>query len=358
MPGTAVGCPDADKDGLADNADTNSDGEIDDRCPGEPWDKPLPGDAPPAKSGCQTRYKLAWLQMEVLNNSLKVRSSISGEMLFGEAGDPSEPTQNANGVEYPALAEEPYLTFVITNGESELGEKATWIKRWCCAEGIDVASGQKIEPDSDFVGEENRNPQYLDTLLARGFTLFSEGDQFKKIDPITGLSMIVTLMERDWESIVCIQDQQEPLEDQILEKAKSIVSDCKNGIGLGCAFSIRESIIDTIESFFSAESQRMCLNVDNPDDYMGADGWVTTHKDAHFKTSKNGAYAFSFEMPTTFKWAIEPGCWIQGENYTGPCRSKATMSVRLNFCLYREGISENTVRNLCSSPEEILLPQL
>jgi hypothetical protein len=82
---------------------------------------------------------------------------------------------------------------------------------------------------------------------------------------------------------------------------------------------------------------------------MGTEVWTITEGGAMSRTSGNGAYAFSFDMPTTY----EVSC---GTTYPCPVGTGwgVTMRARLYFCLVREGTPEGEVKKACSSYEPVV----
>ena len=106
-----------------------------------------------------------------------------------------------------------------------------------------------------------------------------------------------------------------------------------------------KSLIETIFDF--TKSDPPPIEVEDPDDYMGTAVWVTTRAEAMSLTSDDGGYAFSFDMPMEYTGL----CWWV------PCGLSpypAQMRVRLYFCLYREGIPESQIQQLCQSYQAVV----
>ena len=336
VPGDILGCPDADKDGVADMAgDKNQDGIPDltvDNCIGvqgqslSGYDKgpqPLPG--------CPLKYRLLWMGMDIVNNSLPE--------FYGEGNDFEDPT-NKSG-------EEPYLIFSLVNGQEDLGDLHSWTKKWCCGEHVDVeAHGKEFEPDGDISGEESGGPAYLSSLLNgtfNGIPVVGEGGDFVVIDSKTELAMSLTLLERDYANTQCFSDYVS--EYEIAVKAGTLIAKVVAGCGaasvVGCGVALVQGMISFISDMFALDDDPICVNVPDPDDFMGVNGWSISRAEAQFKTSVNGAYAFWFDMPTLVKYKLLP-------YIPNPVKVVATMRVRPRFCFYREGIPDNDIKKVCS----------
>lgn len=344
-----LGCPDWDNDGVADQAsDKDKDGYPDltvDKCPGEKGDNLSFSDKGPHPSpGCPIKYKLAWMGMEVLNNSIAHHDS-SGNWVYGESDDDFDIKDQYGNV--IGRGEEPYLIFSFVNGQDPYGGLHAWTKRWCCGERVDVKSnGKEFEPDQDIEGETSTDTQYLKSLLNgsfNGITILGEGGDFTVIDNKTDLAMSVTLMERDWTNEKCFSSTYMS-EWEIAAKAGAMVGKVAGGCmagGFGCGVALVQGIVSYVKDMFALDSGPICIDVPDPDDYMGVNGWSISKEDAELKTNNNGAYAFWFDMPTSLTKNCEPIIPYQS------C-SIATMRTRVNFCIYREGIQESDINKVCS----------
>ena len=345
VPGNVFGCPDSDKDGVADmSGDKDQDGVADlnvDQCIAlgpEGQDETLfmasNDGGPRPDPGCPIKYRLSWMKMQVLNNS---------DYFYNEGNDPfNTPPQVDAG-------EEPYLIFSLVNGQDPGGKARSWTKRWCCGERIDVKAGKNpFEPDTDLNGEESSASQYLGSLADgsfHGIPVLGELGDFAYIDTKTELSMAVTLMERDWTNTKCFDTEQVTEFDLAVKlggAAGGAIAACVGSFGFGCGAAIAGAVVSIIKTLFSFDPDPICADVADSDDFMGVDGWFISRQQALLKTSGNGAYGFWFDMPTTVKKAILPGI-------IPPVSVLATMRARLYFCLYREGIPENEVNSRCSN---------
>ena len=322
------GCPDIDHDGVADG---------DDSCPMTWGEK---------QDGCPIKYNLRWMGMKVLNNTgeyaFPMYHFIPDKGLYD-----NEPYQD-NGLDY---GEEPYLFFAWTNGMTANGMVEHGSARWCCGEDIDIKKGlNDYEPDADSRGEEE--PLRLQDLRDHGLTVFPGfAGSFAEIDKKMGLALTVSLIERDYTVTITPEDQASALGAafKIGGSIAGAVSSCVGSGGLGCLLSVGGAIKTVIETIFGLSQSTPPVTVDDPDDLQGTEVWAITRKEAEWKTSANGAYAFYFiQMPATYnKFCSWVPCYAgQG--------SPTTMLVRPYFCLYREGTSDAEIKKACQSYKMVL----
>ena len=343
-PGSVLGCPDVDKDGVADSFDP---------CPLE-WGEDLIAfdNGPQPANGCPFKYKLGWMGMRVLNNSVPFTDQ-SGSYYY-EGQDPF-PSTGPYGTSYGE--EEPFLLFNLVNGQSQYGPARSWTVRWCCGEHVDVAAGQDSEPDWDPVKKIDSDPSgndpnqpWFNQLTSQGLPVPLFGEQGKPItiDRDTDLTMVVILMERDWTNQQCFDSPDTASEWQVAIKigqaAGSAIGSCAGSFGLGCGLAIGKAIKSLVELVFSLDPDPVCVNVSDPDDYMGTDYWYVSRDSAQLLTSNNGTYGFQFDMPTTII-KVTTGAYSLVD--MSPIYQTAVMRARLQFCLYREGVAENQLRTLC-----------
>ncbi len=316
------GCPDDDEDGW-DN--------LTDQCK-QKWGE-LPGyggTAPMPQPGCPILYNLRWMKMEVLNNSIHSVDSF-GVYRYNEGGDA-----------FP-LGEEPYLVFTFVNGSLQ-GMPISYSTRWCCGEEINIKNGKKIEPDNDFSGEEN--PSAGPAILAKGLQIFPGLPAVKadELDREIGMTMAVTLLERDWTMLITPEQKTSQLDgiSKIAGTIAGTIATCVGSMGFGCLASIGSALKGILEGILDLSSEDAPVEVQDPDDFMGTDTWYITRSNAQTLTSDTGAYGFWFEMPTTY----------YGACYGIPCNVSwsvpATMRARVYFCLARDGVPQNQLQQLCA----------
>lgn len=325
------GCPDLDKDGYADK---------DDDCPLVWGDTPVPGDTGPKPlDGCPFRYSLRLMKMTVLNNSV-------------DAHKPPNFHYNEMNAVNDTPGEEPYLLFGFINGQIQ-GIPNSATSRWCCGEKVDVAAGDNYEPDTDYSGEEA--PGVIASLkIGAGVKAFPVAAvTHETIDRELGLAMVVTLMEQDKSAKVTSAANE-------LEMSKALgtgsavlgtVFGCAaSGGTFGCLLGVANAMKSVIEFTFGAiQTPPAPVTVDDPDDFMGTNAWAIDRVSAKFRTTNTGVYPFYLiELPTK-QWTL---CSVV------PCGvgwgKMATMRVRLDFCLVREGIAESKVKQLCSAPQAVV----
>ncbi len=314
----AEGCPDLDADGVADK---------DDSCP-ITWGE--------GSDGCPLRYNIRWMGMKVLNNSGTVAYypyqviDAEGKVLYDMDSDD----------------EEPYLLFTSINGMTQGGMAQHWVANWCCGEKVNVKKGDDFEPDNDISGEETYNTSpLLQDLLNHGHTVFPEFQkQFAEIDKKFGLAMTVSLREHDGLQTVTL-DEADKLGDAVKlgGVVAGAVSTCVGTGGFGCLAAIGKAIKDFVDTIFGWMQPSQTVTIDNPEDHMGSVSWVLDRSDAAYKTSTNGTYGFSFDVPKQYT----AGCLYI------PCSVANsvpwTMRARVYFCLYREGIQEKDLKSLCGN---------
>ncbi len=342
------GCPDADGDYWEDT--------VEDNCDLNWGDQPIPGDnAVKPPTGCPYKYRLRWMKMTVLNNTgpyaysgykftRKSDKYPYNIITFpGEGNDPFD------------FGEEPYLYFSFVNGQLQ-GMPIHWSSSWCCGERVDVKQQNvdNTEPDDDPSG--HRPPiteQALKDLKKYGLTVFPGGLSKinDEIDRDLGLIMTVTLMERDWTTTITPAKQASEIGAAfaIGGAVFGAVKTCVGSGGTGCMFAIGSALKGIIEAALDLSQSPQSIEVDDPDDFMGTDIWYISRKEAQSVTSDDGAYGFSFEMPSQY-WASCLGIPC------GPSNSfPVTMRTRLEFCLHREGVSESELEKACP-PYTMVLP--
>lgn len=316
------GCPDDDEDGI-DN--------ITDQCKQKWGDLPSPSDtAPKPEPGCPILYTLRWMKIEVLNNSIHSVDS-QGVYRYNEVSDTYPP------------GEEPYLIFSFVNGALH-GVPLAYTSRWCCGEEINIQNGKKDEPDNDFSGEEV--PAGGPEIIKAGLQIFPGLSAVKsdELDRQIGLTMAVSLLERDWTMLITPEKQASALEG-VFKMGSAVagsVATCIGSGGFGCLASIGSALKSIIEGILDLSNEPAPVEVKDPDDFMGTDTWSITRADAKQLTADDGAYGFWFEMPTTFYGA----CW--GIPCYVSSTSPATMRARVYFCLSRDGVPSNQLHQLCS----------
>ena len=328
------GCPDVDQDAVPDK---------DDQCPlvWGPTDYLGPGPFPAA--GCPYKFNIRWMEMKVLNNSAPYAySGFQYDKKHGNEGIENAPFD---------VGEEPYLVFSFANGMTSQGALHHWTNRWCCGEQVDVKQGKNIEPDQDSRGEEY--PTQLQNLLNNGLTVFPVvPGQFAEIDKDLGLAMTVSLMERDWDRTLTPEEQANYLDAafKVGGAVVGAVASCVGSLGLGCLLAIGGAMKTVVETAYDLSQTGTPVQVQDADDHQGTDIWAITRNEAVLKTAANGAYAFWFDMPTTY-WKTCFG-WSPCPVGTGV---PITMRARLTFCLYREGIPDNQIKKVCT-PSHMVLP--
>jgi len=332
------GCPDLDDDGVPDK---------DDNCPLKWGDKP---------DGCPLRYNLHWMGMKILNNSgyggKGWYSFISGKWFYqnNEFYD-----DNKYG-----WGEEPYLVFTWTNGMTDKGMLEHGSQTWCCGEGVDLelAKYADWEPDLDGYGEDPpKTLQGLKDLQDYGLTVWpAVAGQSVEIDRKLGLSVNITLMERDYKRTIWVKDQADALEAafKIGGKVTEATATCVGTDGLGCLLAIGDAMKTVIEELLGLSQPAKPVTVDDPDDFQGSDVWAITRTDAAWRTSSTGAYPFYLlEMPTHY-WKYCP--WGPGVGPAVQCYP-LTMLVKPYFCLCREGMSDSDIKKHCEpSKAQPVLP--
>ena len=316
----------------------------DENCPFEEGDHWAPSDTGPhPKLGCPIKYKLVWKKIELINNSQPFWGHDSSGKQLDLYGEGIEPYPFNT---YGSAAEEPYLLFEYVNGMTCWGPLAKGTTHWGCGEGVDVALGFNTEPDGDDAGEEF--PGNRPDLIANGLQIFPDSspdpsDNFKPIDPSVGLIIAVTLMERDWTKKVSLSDNKNSMDAAVLSHLTAVAKTgigCAVSLGIGCFAGI---ISTAIEDLF-VNQQTPSVEVEDPDDYMGTQTWGIDRLEARDKTSKNGAYAFYFRIPSK----VLLGC---PTTYYGVCANPIvhTMQAYAYFVLYREGTPESAIQDACQS---------
>ncbi len=325
-----AGCPDGDGDGVADR---------DDLCPSE-WGEVIDGTdtGPHPQAGCPLEYTLRWMGMTVLNNSAPYAHP---QYAYTSAAGNPIPDEGADGF----AGEEPYLHFRLTNGLCNLGAPQTVSDRWCCGDGVDVASGNDHEPDADSTGEQY--PGDLADLRAHGLSILPGigGAGAVPIDRELGLLMNITLMERDYSPTLTIDQSIAGLETAIKVSAAvaTAFSGCVSSGGVTCMRSVGKAVQSTITSFLGLYHSLPPISAQDPDDLMGSEVWTSSRYEAMVNTSDDGAYGFHFTMPVQY----EAAClgWA-------PCSLGWTVPVpiraRIEMCLVRDGVAESQVQGLCA----------
>jgi len=100
-------------------------------------------------------------------------------------------------------------------------------------------------------------------------------------------------------------------------------------------------------SIFGVSSKS--ITVDDPDDVMGDAVWAVTHQEALSLTSDDGAYGFSFEVPTPNYLACIPAVVPCTPAIAIPSR----LTAKIEMCLYRDGIPVDKLRELCTPYEPV-----
>jgi hypothetical protein len=322
------GCPDLDLDGIPNK---------DDFCPsqsGVPAGKFVPKD----RHGCPQRYDLRWMGIKVLNNSAAY--AFPGITIFPDKKlyDNEKYDDNKHGD-----GEEPYLLFTWNNGITSKGALEHDSSRWCCGESVDKKKGYDYEPDTDSFGEEQ--PLLLNNLLNIGLTIWPAAGLSAEIDTKLGLVVNTTLMERDYDATITVEEEADALEAafKIGGKVTGAVAGCVSSGGIGCLVSIGSTIKGVIEDILGLSSSGKTVTVNDPDDFQGTDFWAISAGDAAFQTSSNGAYPFYFaELPTDAKAFCT---WIPcnpGQGYP------VHMRVKPYYCLCREGMSNSEIHQYCA----------
>ena len=324
---TTNGCPDPDLDGWPnDNRDL---------CPdewGEPW---VPGEAIyKALPGCPQRFGINWMGLEATNNSIAYTHNIDnittpdGKYAFLTMNEVDE-----------GEGEEPYLLFEWVNGWNP-DNQLTGSAEWCCGEGIDVAAGDVREPDGATPIEGN---MALDRAIRQhGLEVFPVGD----ISTSPGLMLTTILMEMDWKALIRPESADTALD--LLEAAATTaieVGGCIVSAGIGCLIDLGMAIVDGFLEIFGSRPE--LIEVDDPDDVMGDAVWTITHQEALWLTGEDGAYGFWFKVPNPNYVACIPPVVPCTADIAIPSR----LEVRVEMCLYREGIPATELRKLCEPYE-------
>jgi hypothetical protein len=287
--------------------------------------------------------------MKILNNSGAY--TYPGYTFTYDNGKKDPTNEGGDPKDTFGYGEEPYLFFAFLNGMTQKGMKEHGATRWCCGERVDVKKGKDFEPDNDSSGEEH--PLKLQDLLDHGLTVFPAiSGKFAEIDDDLGLSMTVTLMERDWTALITPEKKASALAAtfKVGGAVAGAIGGCVGSGGFGCLLSVGAAMKTVIESLFGfLQTPPPPIEIEDPDDYMGTDVWAITRAEAKFRTVDDGAYAFWFDTPTPyFKSCLG---WQ-------PCPAGAgvptTMRAKLYFCLYREGIPESQIKKACTPFEQVL----
>lgn len=327
---TTRGCPDADGDGWADDGT--------DQCAGIWGDPSFGGDAPTASPGCPQRYAVNWMGMEAINNSAAyLYHLINITDPYGKyAGLSMNEVDDRPG-------EEPYLLFTWVNGLAANGAEATGNSSWCCGEEVDVAAGSPFEPDDlTFEGD----PAVDAAILDRGMTVFPPGE----ISRSPGLLVTITLMEKDFVALVRPEYQSDTIGDmiEVAAEAAAVIGGCIASAGVGCLIDIGEAIVEGLMSIFGMSSP--LVEVEDPDDVMGDGVWVIDSATARQRTADDGAYGFSFEIPTPYAAVCIPPVSPCTPDVAIPSR----MRVVMHMCLYRDEVSGENLADLCEPYEPVL----
>ena len=123
----------------------------------------------------------------------------------------------------------------------------------------------------------------------------------------------------------------------------------------GCLLSIGGALKTVIDKIFGLMQQKPSVQIKDPNDLQGTDGWTITRGEAQAKTQNDGAYGFMFDMPTTYN--VSCLGWYPC-TVTSPTRTIITMRVRLKFCLVRDGVPDSDLQKVCSPYEFIYLESL
>ncbi|GAB4275485.1 MAG: hypothetical protein Kow0092_31110 [Deferrisomatales bacterium] len=337
------GCPDKDTDGIPNDED------MCEEAAGWPQGPYIPAN----RHGCPQRYNIRWMGMEVLNNSSAY--AFPSYAFYGSDGKRipyNEPYRDLCQCD----GEEPYLLFAVTNGMTVQGAKVKWLSRWCCGDCVDVKAQATQEPDADICGEETYNtPALLQDLRAHGFTVFPEWQkQFAEIDAQMGLALVLTLMERD-DTITLPAQQAKEWSDAFAAGGAVVgaVSACVGGPGSpGCLLAVGKALKSVIETIFGfLKSDPPPVTVKDPDDFMGSTLWTTTEAEAYWNTANyggDGAYGFFFDVPFSY----QASC-LGWEPCTPAISVPITMRARVKLCLYREGVPESSLPQVCPPYKDV-----
>jgi hypothetical protein len=327
------GCPDKDNDGVPNDWDM---------C--EEENKGWASGPGYRELGCPQKYSLRWMGIRILNNSVEVSKPGVGGYSYNEIDDKCD---DGTGKKY----EEPYLVFSWTSGMHEGGDLHNGSARWCCGDRIDVKSGKDYEPDGDDCAQEDPSTEQLFT--DSGLTVFPAiPGAFGYIDPIYGLVVSATLMERDWEAKYTV-DVEKVDELGAAFKAGGAIAGaaatCIGTAGTGCLVALGTAIVNGIKAMLGAETTTT-ITVQDEDDYMGTEAWGIEAWEADSKTQDDGAYGFTIDLPIHeyTKYCTWIPC-LPGQGWL------ATMQARLSFCLVREGIPDSDLEKVCP-PYEWVLP--
>lgn len=382
------GCPDPDGDGVSgvdpkfgkDKCPMDGCSKLDGVpvCPVVPVPNPNFDEGPYSTwTGCPYKYKLVWLGMSVLNDTILQTAAEAGGGLYIDAGGayidsvgflaplvldadgnhvtPESPyLVHYEGSNAPVPPESPYLEFAWVNGLDAGGAKEKGTSHWCCGEDVhgtqdpDYKIGEDWEPDADASGEDH--PANLDAIRDHGFTVFPAQlpggvEEFKKIDVIDGLLMMVSMHKRNWSTTITPERTESDI-GTVLQSVGSFIASavgCVASIGFGCAAGIVSNVYGSVKANLAAESSQGLPYIENvPDDLMGEVGWGISDWDAWNLTRKNGAYGFYFEMPN--KYHV-----VAADQFGDGPFTPVEMRAILYFCLYREGIQKSDVQKLCWS---------
>jgi hypothetical protein len=326
---TTRGCPDADGDGWPDDGT--------DQCV-DAWGDPSEGGtAPAAPPGCPQRYAVNWMSMEAINNSAAYLYHLTNI---------TDPYGRYSGLAMNEVddrpGEEPYLLFAWVNGLTTSGAAATGNSEWCCGENVDVAAGQVVEPDDVTVeGDAALDAEIMD----HGMTVFPAD----AISQTPGLLITVTLMEKDWVALVREEYKSATVGDmiEVAAEAASVIWGCVTTAGIGCLVDLGEAIVDGLISIFGMSSS--LVEVDDPDDVMGDGVWVIDSATARLRTADDGAYGFSFEIPTPYAALCIPPVTPCTSDVAIPSR----MRVVMKMCLYRDEVPVADLAQLCEPYEPV-----
>ncbi len=332
------GCPDLDSDGIPNK---------DDFCPsqvGLPSGKYIPKN----RHGCPQRYNLRWMGMKAINNSAAY--AFSGYKILPDKKLFDNEKHNDNNF---GGGEEPYLLFTWNNGITSKGTLEHGSSRWCCGEGVDIKKGDDYEPDKIGFGEEY--PLQLNDLRNTGLTIWPAVAGFSaEIDTKLGLGVNTTLMERDYDATITVEEEADALEAafKIGGKVVGTTAGCIGSGGLGCLMSIGDTIKSVIDDILGLSNASQNVTVNDPDDLQGTDFWAITAADAASRTAANGAYPFYFwEMPSDISWFCT---WMPcnvGQGYP------RYMRIKPYYCLSREGMSASEIKQNCApSKANVVLP--
>jgi hypothetical protein len=332
------GCPDKDSDGIPNK---------DDFCPslaGLPSGKYVPKN----RHGCPQRYNLRWMGMKIMNNSAAY--AFSGYKILPDKKLYDNEKHNDNNY---GGGEEPYLVFTWNNGLTSKGMLEQGSSRWCCGEGVDIKKGDNYEPDKISFGEEH--PLLLNSIRNTGLAIWpSVAGLSAEIDTKLGLGVSTTLMERDYDVTITVEDEADAIEAALKTSTKVVatVASCAGSGGLGCLISIGSTIKEIIYDIVNLSKPSKTITVNDPDDFQGMDFWAITASDAASRTAANGAYPFYlWEMPTDVGWFCT---WIPCNVGQGFPRY---MRIKPYYCLCREGMSDSEIKQHCApSNANVVLP--